>query len=153
MPTHTYMHAHQPPHTHLGGSRALVLAYTKHPPPPTPPYWLTLKGFFNIFFIITTTASQVLELLCQSTDWINWKSYEVCGHLKWFCPVKSQYTLSQWQHIPPYIRFEGVVELCSRLWLIVTVWQQDKQRGLLGEHLLCKPSSGYSSNLKKVWQT
>ena len=151
MPTHIYMHAHQPPHTHLGGSRTPVLAYTKCPPPPTPPYWLTPKGFF--FFLIITTASQVLELLCQSTDWINWKFYEVCGHLKWFCPVKSQYALSQCQHIPPYICFEGVVELCIRLWLIVTMWQRDKQRGLLGEHLLCKPSSGYSSNLKKVQQT
>ena len=29
----------------------------------------------------------------------------------------------------PYIRFEGVVELCSRLWLVVAVRQRDKRKG------------------------
>ena len=72
VPTHTYMHSHQPPNTHIGGSRALVLAYTKCPPPPTPPHWLTLKGN-KIKITITTMASQVQELLCQSMDWINCK--------------------------------------------------------------------------------
>ena len=65
----------------------------------------------------------------RSTDWINWKFYEVCGHLKWFSPVKSQYALSQCQRVPPYIRFEGVVELCRRLWLVVAVRQRDKRKG------------------------
>ena len=78
--------------------------------------------------IITTTASQVPELLCQSTDWINRKFDEVCGNLKWFSPVKSQYVLSQCQHVPPYIRFEGDAEFCSRLWLVVAVWQRDKRK-------------------------
>ena len=128
-PTHTYTHAYQPTHTHLGGSRALLLAYTKCPPPPTPPYRLTPKRKQIKNNIITTRASQVPELLCQSTDWINWKFYEVCGHLKWFSPVKSQYALSQCQHVTPYIRFDGVVELCSRLWLVVTVRQRNKRKG------------------------
>ena len=29
----------------------------------------------------------------------------------------------------PYIRFEGVVELCSQLWLVVAVRQWDIQKG------------------------
>ena len=121
---YTYMHAHQPPpHTHLGRSRTLVLAYTK-----CPAYCLTSKDFFY-FLITTATASQVPELFCQSTDWINWKFYEVCGHTKWFSAVKSQYALRQCQHVPPYICFEGVIELCSQLWLVVAVWQRDKWKG------------------------
>ena len=123
MPTHTYTHAH------LGGSRALVLAHTK-----CPPLHPTGSPRRDFFFIIITTASQVPELLCQSTDWINWKFYEVCGHLKWFSPVKSQYTPSQCQHVPPYIRFEGVVELCSWCWLVVAVRQRDKQKGSILHH-------------------
>ena len=90
------------------------------------------RRYFFIFLI--TTASQVPELLCQSMDWINWKFYEVCGHLKWFSSVKSQYTLSQCQHVPPYIRFEGVVELCSWHWLVVTVRQRDKRKGSILHH-------------------
>ena len=65
-PTHTYTHTHQPTHTHLGGSRTLVQACTKCPPPPIPPYRLILKG--EKIKIIITRASQVPELLWQSTD-------------------------------------------------------------------------------------
>ena len=99
--THPHTHACTPTPTHTPKQIArTLLVYTKCPPPPTPPYRLTLKGkYFKI--IITRTASQVPELLCQSTDWINWKFYEVCGHLKWFRLVKSQYTLSQCQYVPP----------------------------------------------------
>ena len=74
-------------------------------------------------------ASQAPELLCQSTDWINQKFYEVSGHPKWLSSVKSQYTLCLCQRVPPYIHFEGVVELCSWLWLVVAVRQWDKWKG------------------------
>ena len=94
--------------------------------------WHTLNGPTGspqIKKIITTMASQAPELLSLSTDWINRKFSKVCGHPKWFSPVKSQYTLSLCQHVLPNIRFEGVVELCSRLWLVVAVWQRDKRKG------------------------
>ena len=149
-PTHTYTHAHQPAHTtpphpppththththtNTGGSRAaLALANTGSPRK-------------NIKTIITTTASQVPQLLSQSTDWANRKFYEVCGNPKWFRPFKSQYTVSQYQHVPPYIRFERVAELCSRLWLVVAVRQRDKRKGstewrLCGVHAICRDKS------------
>ena len=44
-------------------------------------------------------------------------------------PGQISVRLSQRQHVLPYIRFEGVVELCSRLWMVVTVQQRDKQKG------------------------
>ena len=122
--THTHIHTRTPTPTHTPRRIARICAGVHFMSPPTR---LTLK--WKKIKIITTTASQVPKLLCQSTDWINWKFYEVCGHLKWFSPVKSQYALSQCQHVPPYIRFEGIVELCSRLWLVVAVRQRDKRKG------------------------
>ena len=67
------------------------------------------------------------ELLCQSWTELTGNFMKSVGI--WFIPVKSQYPLSQCQHIPPYICFEGVVELCSQLWLVVAVRQQNKQNG------------------------
>ena len=55
----------------------------------------------TIITSIKQKASQVPELLSQSTDSINRMFYKVCGNLKWFSPVKSQCTLSQCQHTPP----------------------------------------------------
>ena len=103
---------------------------------PTPNPTLPAYPEGKINKIITTTASQVPELLCQSMDWINWKFYEVCGHLKRFIPVRFQYALSQCQCVPPYIRFEGAVELCSRLWLVVAVRQRDKRKGSINSSQL-----------------
>ena len=103
----------------------------------------------KIKIIIKTMASQVLELLCQLTDWMNLKFYKVCGHLKWFSPVKPQYALSQCQHFPPYIRFEGVVELCSWFCWLSLCDSKISKSGLLGELLLCEPSWEYSSNCNK----
>ena len=130
VPIHTYTHAHQPTHTYIGRLWALVLAYTKcpHPPPhptssappPPPSKW------------VTTTACQVPEL-SQSTDWIDQKFYEVWGHPKWFSLVISQYALSQCQHFSPYICFEGVVELCSWLWLVAALVIDE--RGLLLQYM------------------
>ena len=124
--TNTHIHTCTPTPPHAG------LCWRAPNAPHPLPYRLTLKRFFNYFLItitITRTASQVPELLCQWTDWINWKFYEVCGHPKWFSQVKSQYALSQCQHVRPYICFEGVVDLCSWLWLVVAVRQRGKRKG------------------------
>ena len=93
------------------------------------------------------------EFLCQSTDRINWKFYEVCGYLKWFSRVKSQYALSQCQHVPPYIRFEGVVELCSRLWLVVAVRQRDKRKGSIAVSTAVLDRVTKTMSVARCWWT
>ena len=132
---HTHIHACTPTHTHIHRQIVSTCAgIHKMPPiphptlpaqPPPPQKKKTKKR-------ITTTACQVPEL-SQSTDWIDQKFYEVWGHPKWFSLVISQYALSLCQHFSPYICFEGVVELCSWLWLVAAVVIDE--RGLLLQHI------------------
>ena len=73
-PPHTHTHTHTNPHTHTQADRTHLCCRTLNAPYPTLP--AHPKGII-ILKIITTTASQVPELLCQSTDWINCKFYSL----------------------------------------------------------------------------
>ena len=118
--------------------RAHLCWRTLNAPNPHPTLPAHPEGIIVVFvlIILTTTASQVPELLCQSTDWINLKFYEICGHLKWFSPCQISVRSKSVSARSPYIRFEGVVELCSRLWLVVAVRQRDKRKGSILSPLL-----------------
>ena len=131
--THTHTHAspHHPLHTHTHTHTHTRVACTwiaseNSPLPPSG----SPKTKQKIIIIMMTTANQVPELLSQQMEWMNVKCYWVCGQPNWFSPVRPQYTQSQCQHIAPYIRFGGVVELCRRLWLFVGVRQREKTKGV-----------------------